>query len=269
MSVSSASFLVKCGAVAACVSILVGCAPSSPSTESRESGPSAIETPNAIDGDDYRLVADASASPELQGFLDTWNKEGVTIAETPATDDEQLVAFTDDNGNGVPDEGEPVLAQAEGDVSDIPQLATSQTSSGVVTGRCFTNTYQVNTGKYTYRGKTFDVGFVGVAFNVWGDGGTCRLTLSLGSEPFPGENWEGLLKGTYRGEPIFSGMFIGPETTKAMIEVPYPSRDDVLDNAYGNDGELAIVSQPEQNPEKYPENRMIVGSWRSQIPVGG
>jgi hypothetical protein len=267
MSLSSASFLVKCGAVVACVSIVAGCAPSSSSTGSSESGPSASETPIAIDGDDYRLVADESASPELQGFLDTWNKDGVTIAETPATDDEQLVAFTDDNGNGVPDEGEPVLAQAEGGVSDIPQLAVSQSSSGVVTGRCFTNSYQVNTGTYSYRGKSFDISYLGWAH--MGGGGGCQLSISLNSEPFPGEKWEGLIKGTYRNEPYFGGWFIWPSTTSVSIEIPLSTNEDILDDAWGRDGELAIVSKSEDNPEQYPENRMIVGSWRSEVIIDG
>jgi hypothetical protein len=85
----------------------------------------------------------------------------------------------------------------------------------------------------------------------------------------PVKSGEGLIKGTYRNEPYFGGMFIGPSTTTVNIEIPWPTNDDILGNVFGRDGELAIVSQPEQDPEKYPENRMIVGSWRSDIPVGG
>lgn len=262
MSRSSAPFLLKFGAVVVYVSILAGCAPMSPTPGTNEGNPSASETPVAISTDDLRLVADESANPELQGFLDTWVKDGVTIAETRATDDELLVAFTDENENGLPDPGEPVMAQSEGDMSQIPKLATTETTSGVVTGRCFYHSYIVNTGDYRYRGETVSVGFVGLGVYTGPGAQACRLTLSLSKEAFPGEKWEGLLRWTYRGEPIYSGMFIWPDTTNAMIEIPLPSPGDVIEELYGPLGELAIVSAPVENHEQYPDDRIIVGSWQ-------
>ncbi len=264
MTILSTSFLVKCGAVVACVSILAGCAPSSPSTGSSQSAPSASETPIALDGGGDRLVADESASPELQGFLDAWNKDGVTIAETPATDDEQLVAFTDENENGVPDEGEPVLAQAEGSVADIPQLAVSQSSSGVVTGSCGSNSYIVRPGNYDYRGKTFAVGFNGMAYHG-GFGDTCTLSLSLSSTPFPDEEWTGLILGTKSGKEFGEYSVFYGSSTVVQIDIPFPTSLEMLDDVYGRDGELSIFSHPINDDYRLPEDRMIIGSWKSEV----
>jgi hypothetical protein len=257
--------LVKLSVAVLCISVFAGCASASPMSTLNGNGSPASENPTGFNAEDFRLVADESASTNFQLFLDTWAKDGVTIAETPAIDGAQLVAFTDGNGNGVLEAGEPVLAEVEGDMSDVLQLATSQTSSGVVTGRCFTNSFVVNPGEYSYRERIFVVGFVGRSY---AGGRACQLTLSLSSEPFPGEKWEGLLKGTSRNEPFFGGWFIWPSTTTVLIEIPIPTNGEVLDETYGRDGELAIVSQSEENPEQYPKNRMIIGSWKSEVTSG-
>jgi len=215
--------------------------------------------------DANRLTAAATASPDLQVFLDTWDKDGVTIAETPATDDSQLIAFTDDNGNAVPDEGEPVLSSVEGEISDIPELALSLGNSNEVTGRCGSNSYVVRPGNYDYRGKTFAVSMNRAAYQG-GFGGSCTLTLYLSSEPFPGEEWNGLIFGTKSGQSFGEYSVVYWSTKAVQIDIPFPTAQEMFEDVYGRDGELSIFSQSKTNETQgVPEERMIVGSWKSEV----
>jgi hypothetical protein len=220
-------------------------------------------TTASLNRDERELTAAPTAHPELQSFLDEWHKEGVTIAESTTDSASLLVAFTDDNGNGVRDGLEPLLAQVPGEMSDVPQLASTELASGAISGRCFTNSYEVRPGEYFYRGQSFVVTWGGISFRP---NDSCTLSLEISSEAFPGEQWAGLLKGTKRGEPLENGWVTWPSKTNVIIEIPWPTGDEVLEDAYGRDGELAVASEPEgDRPWSYPEDRMIVGSWTSEV----
>ena len=247
---------VKSLLISLSVGVLVGCS----SNDLAET--TGASTPG--DADSNRLSAVDTAHPELQGFLDSWDKVGVTIAETPATDDSQLIAFVDDNGNAVPDVGEPVLAQAEGALSDIRQLVVSQQDSEPVTGQCGSNSFVVRPGNYGYRGKTIAVGFNGLAYGG-GVGGQCTVTLSLSSTPFPDEEWAGIISGTKSGKPFAEFNILYWSNRAVQIDIPFPTSKEMFDDVYGKDGELAISSHPINDDYRLPEDRMIIGSWKSEV----
>jgi len=255
MSASFGKRLASASIMALVVSVISGC------TITAGAADVAGKPTPAISGTE-RLTAVSTANPDLQGFLDTWGKDGVTIAETPATGDSLLVAFTDENDNSIPDENEQVLAQIDADLSDISELSATEQSGGTVTGRCSGISYIVEPGEFTYRGKTFTVKYSGRAFDSYD---SCPITLTVSSDPFPGEHWVGLLKGTKNNEPFDAGWVITyPVTNDVQIEIPYPTSQDMLLDVYGRVGELAIASTT-WNGGAYPDERMIVGSWKSEV----
>lgn len=245
---------VKSVLITLSVGVLVGCS-SNGLTEVTSSS-----TPR--DADSNRLSAVDTAHPDLQGFLDEWHKEGVTISESTGNSTSQLVAFTDANGNGRQDGFEPVLAEVPGEISDIEQVAFTELPSGTVTGLCYTNSYEVRPGEYIHRGKTFMVTWQGVHIGF----DSCELDLGLSSEAFPGEVWTGFLKGTKNGVPFVDGWLTLVPKTSAWIEIPWPTGKEILDDVYGKVGELSVASMPEDHdPEYFPEDRMIIGSWKSEV----
>lgn len=243
------SAVSKVAVIVASLSLLSGCV--------------ADGTAASLTGVEVDLTAAPTAHPDLQPFLDEWHKEGVTIAESTTDSASQLVAFTDDNGNGVRDGLEPLLAEVPGEMSDVPQLASTELASGAISGRCFTISYEVRPGEYFYRGQSFVVSWGGISYSRHD---SCTLSLEISSEAFPGEQWAGLLKGTKRGEPLENGWVTWPSKTNVIIEIPWPNGDEVLNDVFGKVGELAVASEPEGDGTwSYPEDRMIVGSWKSDV----
>lgn len=222
-------------------------------------------TPRIL-GDAPRLEVDLAASPQLQDFVATWDRFGVPIAESKDGGNTQLVAFSDVNGNGMPDDDEPVLAQVEGTFSQIPQLAYSQSASGEISGRCYVMSYVLRPGEFEYRGKKFVVTLKGISYESDNDR-SCDINFTLSSPAFPGESWLGLTKGTKWNEPYLGGWFIEPSTTTAYLELPKPTPAELLGDAYGHEGELAIASVVQGTMSGYPEERINIGTWKSEVTI--
>jgi hypothetical protein len=208
-----------------------------------------------------------SPSVELQVFLDQWDKDGVTIAESTVDDSNVLIAFADTNDDEIIQADETVYAQVAGEIRDIPLSGYDYLDSGTISGRCgFATFYELTLGEYTYRDTSFVVGIRG-----WREQDrhvakrSCELNIEVTPGAFDGEEWFTLSSGTVNGAFDTSYLYTEGYRTPITFIFPLLGTWELLSNTYGDDGELAVLSRPdewERPAEGTLPPRMRVGTWK-------